>query len=129
MDKKLQTGNTKLGLAVARDSLEEFRCLVSDKDEVLSQDSYGRTPIHIAAKMGKLEYVKLLLENGAAPNMPDMTKPTLANLIAGREAVCKKAVSEVLQEIMSWLVVSFPSRTPQELFESSQTNVWAGKTI
>ncbi|HOJ50144.1 MAG TPA: ankyrin repeat domain-containing protein [Spirochaetota bacterium] len=45
--------------------INDYKLLINQKDNI------GRTPLHYAASLGNIEIVKILLENGANPNILD----------------------------------------------------------
>ena len=50
------------------------------------QDAVGRRPLHVAVSRGRLEFVKLLLDNKANPNVSDRLQQTPLDLAVGHAA-------------------------------------------
>ncbi len=65
----LPNGTSVLSVAVLAEKPEVVRVLLDHKAEVDTPDKSGNTPLHTAAQSGDLEIVKLLLANGASPNL------------------------------------------------------------
>jgi len=61
----------------AKDDFKELtNLLASDRALANLKDSFGRTPLHLAAANGSKKTVALLLERGANPNLQRMTRCT-----------------------------------------------------
>lgn len=58
------TGNGKIGL-------KQAKRLIAAGAKVDAKNDRGQTPLHVAAILGKLDMVRLLLDNGANPNARD----------------------------------------------------------
>ncbi len=64
-----------------------IRVMANDLDWIDRKDEYERTPLHIAARHGRLEAVKWLLDNGADVNAPGYNKYTPLHTTTDPETV------------------------------------------
>jgi protein arginine N-methyltransferase 2 len=74
------TENDKaLLVAVGQGNVAEVRRLLKEDADVWYKDDHGRTPLHIAARIGNREIIDLLLENGAPWNALDIQERTVGD--------------------------------------------------
>lgn len=55
--------------AASRGNLEEVKALLANGADVHTTDTYGRTPLHVAAYAGHHEVMRVLVNAGADPNV------------------------------------------------------------
>lgn len=89
-------GHSPLHMAVRRrKSSELIKALISKGANVnlnhpdWNRQSLGATPLHLAARLGRLENANTLLNNGAEPNIGDSTGQTALHIAAAHELTGK----------------------------------------
>lgn len=60
-------------------------------------DNY-KTPLHQAVKYGILQFVQVMLQNGADPNVVDKKKRVVFNMIAKQKSDSSQKIKHTLQE-------------------------------
>src|SRR5450432_3009226 len=76
--------NRDLRLATIKRDLESAGAILASGADINASDSFGWTPLMIAAKNGSTELVQLLLTSGADPNRENSTGATALYLAVKR---------------------------------------------
>ena len=100
-------GKTPLSLICTRSEnigaisyLIDFGMILNTKD-----NEFGESPLHIACRLGNIEIMKILLENGADPNAIDNEKETSLHYLANNpEQVDGSIISKAIRLLSNYPV-------------------------
>ena len=98
IDKKCPSGKSLLHFASRIENHRFLQSIIKKFHSVDLFDSKGMTPLHEACQTGNFETAKLLLEEGANPNLKILpTKQTCLMLAAMRKKQCEKFIKLLLK--------------------------------
>ena len=98
VDKKCPNGKSLLHFVARLENVMYLPCLIKKFPDVDIPDLRGMTPLHEACYIGNYEAAKLLLEEGANPNLTiSATKQTCLMLAAMRKSTTEKFIKLLLK--------------------------------
>lgn len=110
---KLAVYGTTLGIGSLQQQLSELKHLIKNLSNINYKDRNGMTYLSLAVQQYKVEVVKLLLENGADPNIEDnLGVPPLSYVFLKQTENTSEIVELLLQYGADPTLGKTPKHTP-----------------